>query len=34
MLGEIIEFFIMKQVTVIVLCFVVQHLGTGRALKK
>ena len=36
MRGEIIEFFIIKQVKKprLVLCSVVKHLGSGRALKK
>ena len=36
MRGEIIEFFIIKQITKprLVLCSVVKHLGSGRALKK
>ena len=37
MLGEIIEFFIIKQIlkeASTVLCSVVKHLGTGRALTK
>ena len=36
MRGEIIEFFIIKQIKKprLVLCSVVKHLGSGRALKK
>ena len=35
MLGEIIEFFIIKQIKKLRLCCsVVKHLGSGRALKK
>ena len=36
MCGEIIEFFIIKQIKKprLVLCSVVKHLGSGRALKK